>query len=210
MSLLAERMSQPPTANLPLLNSDTPTGSERTYQATRPAMRRVLLGVLVLLATVHLLSSLPVIMRAWEDLSLAGRVEIANQAANQLLVAVRNLGFERGRTYVVLRQPVSPEELAADRAYIAERRLEAEAAMTAALGLLERARVTPAPALAARLEGARGRVAALREQADRDLALPPAGRDPALPGQWLGRRWSCWRGPWPRAGPWTPRPITGS
>ncbi|MBI4797269.1 MAG: PAS domain S-box protein [Desulfarculus sp.] len=153
--------------------------------ASRLAMRKILVAVLLTLAVVHLLTSLPVILRAWEDYQLSHRVEVVNQAANQLLIAARNLGFERGRAYVMLHHPGPPEILAGDRAYIQERRQDSQAALQESLALLERASMPPAPALAGRLAQAREGVASLRGQVDRDLALAGLQRDPALPAAWL-------------------------
>ncbi|MBI5522024.1 MAG: PAS domain S-box protein [Desulfarculus sp.] len=160
-------------------------GQAAPSAASRPAMRRILVAVLLTLAVVHLLTSLPVILRAWEDYQTSHRVEVVNQAANQLLIAARNLGFERGRAYVMLHHPGPPEVLAGDRAYIQERRQDSQAALQESLTLLEQAHMPPAPALAGRLAQARERVAFLRGQVDRDLALAGPQRDSALPAAWL-------------------------
>jgi len=111
----------------------------------------------------------------WQD---AHRLLARNELAHHLLAAVKDYGFEHGRSTVVLRgaTAISPDQ----RDFIAKRRAGSDAALAAALQRAEEF-AARRQAIAAAWEPVR----ALRGQVDRQMALPRPERDGQIAARWL-------------------------
>ncbi|WP_139379446.1 ATP-binding protein [Zoogloea sp. LCSB751] len=112
---------------------------------------------------------------SWRD---AMHVAAHNTIATHSLAAVKHFAFERGRTNVILRgrAPISD----ANRAFIDERRANGDAAIATALES-----ATHLPHEADDVDRDWAAIKILRQEVERNFALPLAERDPGLLGRWL-------------------------
>ncbi|MCB2188699.1 MAG: HAMP domain-containing protein [Deltaproteobacteria bacterium] len=144
-----------------------------------------LVGALLLLAVTFLLPASLEVHQAHQRLAESRRLGELSQVGIALFRAVRNFGYERGRTNVVLNHQGPLAEMAANREFILARRQEGEGHLARALAALQD---WPLPALdpvLAGLEQIRTRVAALRQKTTAQMALEAGQRDPALAQTWF-------------------------
>ncbi|HYE53111.1 MAG TPA: methyl-accepting chemotaxis protein [Azospirillaceae bacterium] len=143
------------------------------------SIRAAVYAVVVVLSTISIAAVTLGALEAWGVRREAEAGRHANPAATALLDAAGAWALERGRTNAALgaAEPASPAVLAA----IAEQRRRADAALASALAdRTALPRTEEIDRLAAAVQDAHGAVVRMRSAADAALALPPAGRDPAL------------------------------
>jgi HAMP domain-containing protein len=119
--------------------------------------------------------------RMKESRDMAGLIKVGIE----LFQAVRNFGYERGRTNVVLNHGGPLAEMASNREFVRQRRREGEQALTKALDALAGSRLAGLEKALADLRSVRKKVSALREKAEAEMAQPKAGRDPRLRAVWF-------------------------
>lgn len=151
----------------------------RSFLASRASIRTVLLAVLIVLGGWGVAASLQQIDGSLRNYRQSRDLADWSRIAVHLFTAAQHLAYERGRTAVVLRaaEPIS----AKDRAFLDERRRQADASLAAALGSLQGVPEIASSEVAAQWQ----KIKALRQQVDRDAPLPRAARDPDLAGRWF-------------------------
>ncbi len=140
-----------------------------------------LASCIVLISLVLIGFSILLLNNARSDFARAQRIDAISHCDAQLILAIENLAFERGRTNVVLAaaKPIDSTNLA----FIQSRRQRADAAFAAGLKLL----AAMEPRLVGPLQAEHEKYRRLREQVDMAVGLPAAARDPQLRAAWFGQ-----------------------
>jgi len=140
-----------------------------------------LASCIVLISLVLIGFSILLLNKARSDFTRAQRIDAISNCDEQLILAVENLAFERGRTNVVLAaaKPIDSMNLA----FIQSRRQHADAAFAAGLELL----AAMEPQLVGPLQAEHDKYRRLREQVDSALNLPATARESKLRGEWFGQ-----------------------
>jgi diguanylate cyclase (GGDEF)-like protein/hemerythrin-like metal-binding protein/PAS domain S-box-containing protein len=140
------------------------------------ALLLLLVGLLVFVALFFAASELRQSQRTYRD---AHQLAERNSLADACLEAVNNFAYERGRSNVILLARDTPP--AHSRQFIDEKRAAGDRYIEFIFSRLP----SEARSAGSELETAWKAVKALRPAVDRDFGLPPAQRDPALPGLWM-------------------------
>lgn len=143
---------------------------------------QVKLASCILLISLALVGfSLILLNKARGDVDRLERIDAIHQCDDHLILAIENMAFERGRTYVVLAaaKPVDSANLA----FIQSRRQRGDAEIAASLKLL----AVMQPQLVGPLQAEHEKYRRLREQADVAINLPAAERDPQLGAAWFAQ-----------------------
>ncbi|MDY0383764.1 ATP-binding protein [Trichlorobacter sp.] len=165
---------------MPAQHSEMPP-TRRPHQVTS-----IVYGALLLVALLHLLSSLPFFYQLIASYQQASTVYRLNAISDELYKAVNNLGFERGRTNVVLQDagPVTQTEV--NRQFIADRRRDGEQALKQAIDGLTAEGFNKAAGQVAAVQQHQFAIKQLRSQTDAAMLLPKAERSPQLASHWFG------------------------
>lgn len=151
----------------------------------RLSIQASLIGALVLLAVLFCVPASFNLHNSYQRLSDSQRMATMVAIGIELFQAARNFGYERGRTNVVLNHSGPVEEMAANRDFIEQRRLEGEAALARALASLATTKVAGLDEPLAVLELARARIVALRQSTQEQMVQPPGSRDAGLSKAWF-------------------------
>ena len=136
-------------------------------------LRRLVVGGLALMGLMQLVASLLIVHAGWQDRERASVIANGNRVADDVFAGIPFLGFERGRTVVLLARAEPADE--AQRRALAQWRASSDEA-------LARARRGLAPQAAEPLNQATSSLAEIRRSVDDALARPLAARDPAATG----------------------------
>ena len=151
----------------------------RQSWARQLPVRGILLTALLALGGWSCLSAFKDLAAAYRNYRQSETVIVWAQTTNHLFRMSQHFAFERGRTAVVLRSPQAIS--AANREFIATRRQQADDAMR--LFLQERGRL---PQVGQdKLASEWAAIQALRQENDRNMALPLSQRDPLLLQRWF-------------------------
>lgn len=144
-----------------------------------------LVGALTLLAALFLIPTTIQVYQSYLGLAESRLMAELLKTGIDLFQAVRNLGYERGRTNVVLNHAGPLEQMAANRQFVRDRRREGEAALASATTALAQTRVAGIARPLAALERSREQMRLLRSRADAEMILTKDQRSPELPGVWF-------------------------
>lgn len=144
-----------------------------------------LIGVLALLAALFFLPTTIDVHGSHQRLRESLRMAELINVGIDLFQAVRNFGYERGRTNVVLNHGGPLNEMAANREFVRDRREEGEQALARALAVLRGAELAGAGETLEELRRARATVSELRRKADDDMQVAKELRDLGLPNVWF-------------------------
>ena len=151
----------------------------RQNWARQLPVRGILLTALLALGGWSCLSAFKDLAAAYRNYRQSETVIVWAQTTNHLFRMTQHFAFERGRTAVVLRSPQAIS--AANREFIAKRRQQADDAMR--LFLQERGRL---PQVGQdKLASEWATIQVLRQENDRNMALPLTQRDPLLLQRWF-------------------------
>jgi len=145
----------------------------------------IIYSALLLVAVLHLLSSLPFFYQLNLSYQQANAVYRLNTISDDLYKAVNNIGFERGRVNVVLLDAGPVAQTEANRQFIATRRSDGERALSQALAGLSAEAFTKAERQTTVLRQQRQTIDQLRSQADAAMLLPKDQRPPQLAARWF-------------------------
>lgn len=137
-------------------------------------LRRLVVGGLALMGLMQLVASLLIVHAGWQDRERAAAIANGNRVADDVFAGIPSLGFERGRTVVLLAHAEPADD--AQRRALAEWRASSDAALV-------RARRGLAPQAAEPLNRATSALAAVRRAVDDALGRPLADRDPSATGE---------------------------
>jgi HAMP domain-containing protein len=149
------------------------------------SIKSSLIGVLALLAALFFLPTTISVYDSHQRLRESRRMVDLLNVGIDLFQAVRNFGYERGRTNVVLSHGGALEEMAANREFIKNRRQEGDQALARALAALQDAKLAGAGETLAALEQVRKKVSVLRQRADAQMLVAKELRDLGLPQVWF-------------------------
>ena len=144
-----------------------------------------LIGALILLATLFLVPTLIIVHGAYQRMDESRGMTVLINVGIDLFQAVRNFGYERGRTNVVLNHAGPLEEMEANREFVERRRREGEEALSRAMAALTGVDLPGLDKALADLGSIRYKVFALRQRAQTDMTKDKAGRDQGLPKVWF-------------------------
>lgn len=164
---------------MPAEHSETPP-PRHPHQVTS-----IVYGALLLVALLHLLSSLPFFYQLSLSYRQASTVFRLNALSDELYTAVNHLGFERGRVNVVLQDAGPVAQMEANRQFIAARRSDAEQALERAAAGLSVEGFTKADRQIIAIRQQRDIIQQLRSQVDAAVLLPKEQRPPQLATHWF-------------------------
>jgi len=145
----------------------------------------IVYSALLLVALLHLLSSLPFFYQLSLSYRQASTVYRLNALSDELYAAVNHLGFERGRVNVVLQDAGPVAQTEANRQFIAARRSDAEQALERAAAGLSVEGFTKADRQIIAIRQQRDIIQQLRSQVDAAVLLPKGQRPPQLATHWF-------------------------
>ena len=160
-------------------------------QTEAPSTRRprkvstIVYTALLMVALLHLLSSLPFFYQLALSYRNANAVYRLNAISDELYKAVNNIGFERGRVNVVLQDAGPVAQTQGNRQFIATRRSDGEQALNQALAGLTTEGFTKAERQIAVIRQQRPTIDQLRRQVDAAMLLPKDQRPPQLATRWF-------------------------
>lgn len=145
----------------------------------------IIYTALLLIAILHLVSSLPSLYHAYDAYQLADRVYQLNDINDDLYAAVDSLGFERGRVNVVLNDAGSPERMEENRQFIAKQRSEADIALSRALTKLDAIGMEKVRPQTAAIQQHKEMIDRLRKETATDMLIPKSSRNEQLTKVWF-------------------------
>ena len=152
-----------------------------TNRVTEVSLQVKLASCIVLISLVLIGFSILLLNNARSNFARMERIEAIHHCDDQLILAIENLAFERGRTYVVLAaaKPIDSTNLA----FIQSRRQRGDAAFAAGLELL----AAMEPQLVGPLTAEHEKYRRWRERVDIAFNLPVTERDPQLRSEWFAQ-----------------------
>lgn len=152
-----------------------------TNRMSAVSLQMKLASCILLISLVLVGFSMLLLNKARSDFVRMERIDAIHHCDDHLILAIENLAFERGRTYVVL-AAANPID-SANLSFIQSRRQRGDTEIAASLKLLTELE----PQLIEPLQAEYEKYRRLREQVDIALDLPATARDPNLRSEWFAQ-----------------------
>ncbi len=164
---------------LGLAHSQQETGLSKKSSGIH--LQQVFALLLLSMIILHGLSAYVILASKLKNVTMMAKASVLNEAGDDLFQAVKNYGFERGRTNLVLHHEGDPAEMSGHRIFILEKREQGDKALFDALTLLESDNADDFGKPIRNIRERMDKISVLREDATREMDSPSVQRDMDFP-----------------------------